>query len=227
MTQPDTDFSTPTPNPTTVGNKLQATRRIEHRSSATRRQDRKRMTIRSPVTWALLGLVIERPSYGYELCKRFERRYAQSLPISSDSHIYSSLDALETKALIERIPPTGKPSARQPRPCYRPTEHGLFGYCAWLEATARRQTLPSEVFICALAALVHRPHVALLVIDLYEKGYLQQTAEEANNKDLVEIHSQRQTCLAERLLSEGRRLATEVAPPWIRYARHEFEELLS
>jgi DNA-binding PadR family transcriptional regulator len=30
--------------------------------------------MRSLVNWALLGLVIERPSYAYELARRFERR---------------------------------------------------------------------------------------------------------------------------------------------------------
>jgi len=29
----------------------------------------------SQVNWSLLGLVIKRPSYAYELAKRFERTY--------------------------------------------------------------------------------------------------------------------------------------------------------
>ena len=32
-------------------------------------------SMQSPVNWALLGLVIERPSYAYELAQRFERTY--------------------------------------------------------------------------------------------------------------------------------------------------------
>ena len=35
--------------------------------------------MQSPVNWALLGLVIERPSYAYELAKRFERTYGSVL----------------------------------------------------------------------------------------------------------------------------------------------------
>ena len=35
--------------------------------------------MRSPVNWALLGLIIERPSYAYNLAQRFERRYGDTL----------------------------------------------------------------------------------------------------------------------------------------------------
>ena len=33
----------------------------------------------SPVNWALLGLIIERPSYAYALAQRFERTYGSPL----------------------------------------------------------------------------------------------------------------------------------------------------
>ena len=53
--------------------------------------------IRSPVYWALIGLVIERPSYGYELLKRFEREYGQMLPLSSESHVYRALTSCRSR----------------------------------------------------------------------------------------------------------------------------------
>lgn len=222
MTQPDTDSSGVAEQRGVVGDAPHATRRDERSPRAATPGGKEPRAIRSPVTWALLGLVIERPSYGYELCKRFERRYAQSLPISSESHIYRSLDTLETKALIEQMPGSGGPTARQPRPCYCSTENGMTGYCAWLRATARRQTLPSELFACALAALAHRPRIALLVIDDYEKAHLLGVAR-AGSESSVELRDPGRTGLAERLLSEGRRLGMEVTPLWIAYARRQFE----
>jgi len=39
----------------------------------------------SEVNWALLGLIIERPSYAYDLGKRFERTYDGVLSLSSTS----------------------------------------------------------------------------------------------------------------------------------------------
>jgi hypothetical protein len=38
-----------------------------------RLNDRSTATMRSPINWGLLGLLIQRPSYGYELVQRFER----------------------------------------------------------------------------------------------------------------------------------------------------------
>src|SRR5271168_3961392 len=78
--------------------------------------------MRSPVNWALLGLVIERPSYGYELVKRFQREYEDVLPLSSESHVYTALKALERRGLIEETP--GKGGGRQPKPCYHATATG-------------------------------------------------------------------------------------------------------
>ena len=50
--------------------------------------------MRSPVNWAVLGLTIERPSYGYEILQRFERNYGELLKLSSPSQIYKALDSL-------------------------------------------------------------------------------------------------------------------------------------
>jgi DNA-binding PadR family transcriptional regulator len=185
----------------------------------------RRMTIRSPVSWAVLGLIIERPSYGYELFKRFERIYTRRLPIRSESHIYRALDALEVKGLIEQIPATyDSRAARQPRPRYRATRQGVDGYCAWLEAKACDQTLPSEVFACALAALVHQPDVALRIVDCCEQAYFIH-ANEPGRTGRSKANTKTRVPLAERLSSEERRLALEARLPWIRYARCEFEEL--
>jgi DNA-binding PadR family transcriptional regulator len=38
--------------------------------------------MQSPVNWALLGLVIERPSHAYELAHRFDRTYDGALSLS-------------------------------------------------------------------------------------------------------------------------------------------------
>ena len=82
--------------------------------------------LRSPVSWALLGLVIQRPSYGYELVQRFERTYGHALELSSPSQIYTALDALERRGLIEKLPPGEAPEVvRQPKPHYRATARGV------------------------------------------------------------------------------------------------------
>src|SRR3981081_4599722 len=84
----------------------------------------------SPVNWALLGLVIERPSYAYELAQRFERAYDGALSLSSTSHVYTALGTLQNRSLIEEVP--GTRSGRQPKPRYRATPSGVEEYRDWL-----------------------------------------------------------------------------------------------
>src|ERR1700731_241869 len=57
--------------------------------------------MQSLVNWALLGLVIERPSYAYELAQRFERTYEGVLSLSSISHVYTALGTLRDRSLVE------------------------------------------------------------------------------------------------------------------------------
>ena len=45
--------------------------------------ERRSQRMRSIVNWAVLGLVIERPGYAYELAKRFECAYEGALSLSS------------------------------------------------------------------------------------------------------------------------------------------------
>jgi DNA-binding PadR family transcriptional regulator len=73
----------------------------------------------SPVCWALLGLVIERPSHAYELAQRFDRTYDGVLALSSVSHAYKALATLESRSLIEEVP--GTRAGRLPKPRYRAT----------------------------------------------------------------------------------------------------------
>ena len=92
------------------------------------------VAMRSPVNWTVLGLVIERQSYGWELWKRFERLYGDVLAVGSDSNIYAALNKLRENGFIEEVEGSrsGVPDAtRQPKPHYRATVEGLEAYEAW------------------------------------------------------------------------------------------------
>src|ERR1700684_2177233 len=85
--------------------------------------------MRSPVNWAVLGLMIERPSYGYEILQRFERNYGELLKLSSPSQIYTALDSLMDRGMIEATSePSPDAAVRQPRLHYRATEEGVRRY---------------------------------------------------------------------------------------------------
>ena len=96
--------------------------------------------MQSPVNWALLGLVIERPSYAYELAQRFDRTYEGALSLSSTSHVYTALRALEDARLIEEVPGSG--TGRQPKPRYRASDGAIEQYQRVADRPARRGAPP-------------------------------------------------------------------------------------
>jgi DNA-binding PadR family transcriptional regulator len=191
--------------------------------------------MRSPVGWALLGLVIERPSYGYELMQRFERTYGNVLELSSPSQIYVALDTLGRKGLIEELPPEGPAAAvvRQPKPHYRATAAGLRGYQEWLIAQMRSERRRTRLFARQLAAL--EPGAALATIERYEYACLQEAREApagggrepavAADGGEEPAHAAGAAGLAARLVCEEERLAVGARLAWVEYARREFTAL--
>jgi DNA-binding PadR family transcriptional regulator len=171
--------------------------------------------MRSPIGWALLGLLIERTGYGYDLVQRFERAYGDALELSSPSQIYKALDALERRSLIERLAPDGtNPDAeRQPKPHYRATAQGQRSYQEHLIALACEKRQRSALFARQLAAI--DPRAALAVLDRYEQACLQGPASAAEDPSLGGV--------AGRLIAEDERLAVEASLSWIAYVRRELQ----
>ncbi len=196
--------------------------------------------LRSPVSWALLALVIQRPSYGYELVQRFERTYGHVLELSSPSQIYTALDALERRELIEKLPPGEAPEiSRQPKPHYRPTPLGDDSYADWLIEQAHDERRRSHLFALQLAVL--GPQGALAILERYEQTCLRD-ASEASSEHAHKDGSRGAGAasadadtrvgeggqvgeLAARLLREEQRLSVQARLAWIGYARRELSVL--
>lgn len=174
--------------------------------------------MRSPVNWAVLGLVIERPSYGYEILQRFERNYGDLLKLSSPSQIYTALDSLAERGMIEATSePSPNVASRQPKLGYRATEEGIGRYQEHLMGQAEEDRRRSSLFARELAALA--PEAALAVLDRYEQMCLAQ-ATRARPRDIEPVADASGT-LADRLAGEDERLGMEAKLPWIEYARRE------
>lgn len=176
----------------------------------------KRMT--SPVNWALLGLLLARPGYGYELMRRFEETYGDVLTLGSESHIYTALNELSRRGLIEEV--TDVPAARtgtqrQPKVRYQATPAGAEGYRERMFEQAGADRRQSQLFVRQLAAMEHEPDVALQILARYEQACLA----EARRKPAT---SER---LIDRLLAVESRLAMESRLPWVEYAHSEFSAL--
>lgn len=88
--------------------------------------------MKTTVNLAVLALVIERPSYGYELSKRLGERFGGLLAVSR-SHVYGALDALQRGGLIEPLPPPAAAEpARQQKVHYRATAAGERALDEWI-----------------------------------------------------------------------------------------------
>lgn len=187
-------------------------------------RERSPLSIRSPVYWTLLGLIIERPDYGYGLLQRFEREYGEAMPLSSNSHIYEGLSVLQRGSLIEVYRSKG---GRQPTPHYRATSEGVRAYGDWLIGRVRLERLRSRLFARQLAALASEPQLGLEVIESYERACLQEAEAGAITPTrLGEPSSGRIESLALALTSEQARLAGGAELPWAEYARARFTQLL-
>jgi DNA-binding PadR family transcriptional regulator len=174
--------------------------------------------MQSPVNWALLGLVIERPSYAYELAQRFQRTYGEVLALSSVSHVYTALTALKGRSLIAEIP--GTRTGAQPKPRYEVTDEGMALYGEWLVGQVADERRRQQLFVLQLATLSRNPHSALEVLARYEQACLQE-AQATPLNGYSDTVAQGAPQLAARLDNEERRLALGAKLAWVQYARRE------
>lgn len=189
---------------------------IAREAGATGAAAKKPMT--SQVNWALLGLLMERPGYGYQLIERFERAYGDVLPLGSYSHVYTALDELRSRGFIEELTGAGagQPGTeRQPKRTYKATAEGARRYREWMLAQAWEDRRQSQLSVRQLAAFEREPGVALEILDGYERACLREARH----------MPQTSGGLASRLLAEESRLAMEGRLPWVEYARGEFGAL--
>ncbi len=176
--------------------------------------------MRSIVNWALLGLVIDRSSYAYELAQRFERTYGDALALSSVSHVYTAIGTLRDRGLIEELP--GTREGRQPKPHYRATENGVAEYREWLAGQICEDRQRQRLFIQQLAALSRHPEAALEIVERYEQACLEEASRTA-------LHPAEDpdgaSELVSLLMSEESRLAISAKLAWARYAREVLRAL--
>ena len=121
----------------------------------------RRKNLTSPVRWAVLGLIIERPSYGYQLAQRLERRYHGVVRLSSPGHIYAALESLENAGYIEPVDPKEREAARQtklrqPKIKYRATVAGVPAFRSWVAQQAHDDPPACRVDAEARISAKHR-----------------------------------------------------------------------
>jgi DNA-binding PadR family transcriptional regulator len=101
--------------------------------------------------YGVLGLLIERRGYGYELVKRLSHRLGAAWQLNP-SAVYGALDQLEDAKLIAPVskanvePPPDRQSRRAERVIYEATEDGVAEFQDWLaRPSVRVNPIRSEI----------------------------------------------------------------------------------
>jgi DNA-binding PadR family transcriptional regulator len=182
--------------------------------------------VRSRVNWAVLSLVIERPSYGYELSQRFDRRFGGLMDVGR-SHIYAALNALQQETFIEPLPlEITNDSQRAPKVHYRATAKGAGAFRHWLAEQLRDDSERAELLDRLIAAVATRPAAMLDLVDAYERACLEDaSAVPLSERAAAETSTPAQE-LMRRLVRESRRYALEADLQWVGFAREEIRAFL-
>jgi DNA-binding PadR family transcriptional regulator len=178
-------------------------------------------TPQSQVQWGLLALVIERPSYGYELATRFERAYGDALRLSSTSYAYTALQALEEHGLVEEV--AGSGGGRQPKPIYRATNAGIAALKEQLISEVSGDRRRSRVSARKLAAFAHEPETALALIAGIREACLLEAVQSLDGQSQPGADLDDTGHLAVRLAAEEGRLAVDAKLRWLDYAARELQ----
>jgi DNA-binding PadR family transcriptional regulator len=179
--------------------------------------------LRSQVACAVLGLVIEKPSHGYEIGQRFEHRFGGFLSVGRSS-IYAALGTLMEAALIEKMAArstTGVSRGAKAGACYRATGRGARAYRGWLAERLRNDPQRVEMLGRMTLAGVHSVEAALDFIARYERECIREAQELARPAGGAQSRQDGVSDLVERLLIEERRRMIDAQLAWITYARAE------
>jgi DNA-binding PadR family transcriptional regulator len=165
--------------------------------------------VRSSVNAAVLSLVIERPSYGGEIGRRFEERY-DGLFDSRPQHMYKALDDLEEDGLIEPWPVEDEHGIE--RDGYRATAKGARAYQAWLRARIRpSKRVREEILIRFASTRPEDTETVEYLLDRYQEAVMM----------LAAVPRIRTESLVVRALDKERQTMVEGTLRWIAWARDE------
>jgi DNA-binding PadR family transcriptional regulator len=176
---------------------------------------------------AILGLVIERPGYGYQLAQRLEERFGSSA--FAPSGVYSALDQLSRDEFVRATGQLGQGRARRaaPRMIYEATDEGIDHFEAWMLGSSPTPPLRDELH---MKIALCRPGTLPRLIDLV---YGQELACMGRLRDLKQLCETELAGDSEEWSRLMRVLArdTEIALwkmriEWLKGARELLERLL-
>jgi len=153
--------------------------------------------------YAILGLVIERPGYGYQLAQRLEERFSSSS--FAPSGVYSALDQLSRDGYVQAAREAGPGPARRsaPRMIYEATVEGMEHFDAWMLASSATPPLRDELH---MKIVLCRPRNIPRLIDMV---YGQKLACAARLRELERLAKTQAAGQSGEWSQQMRMLATE------------------
>jgi DNA-binding PadR family transcriptional regulator len=118
----------------------------------------------------LLGLVLERPGYGYELANRLVDRLGETWQFAT-TDIYRLLDALEKEGLL-RACEERRPRRKQTHLVYHPTALTARALSDWIETLSPREPIREGIRAKVVAAREQDARSLLLALKEYERECL-------------------------------------------------------
>jgi DNA-binding PadR family transcriptional regulator len=170
----------------------------------------------------ILALVVDRPSYGYELHERFERRFGEFVSIRL-ANVYDALRRLEKGEYVEVVGHSG--SRGRPRVNYRATTGGIEACQSWLVERLREDPQRLALLSRLASTSLRRANAMLEVIDRYEEECMLEARQIAMPVQVEDPASSDATGeLLCELIVEQRRRVVDAQLEWCAYARSQICE---
>jgi DNA-binding PadR family transcriptional regulator len=177
--------------------------------------------LRAGTKYAVLSLLLERPSYGYEVLLRFRRAFDAGRWAITPQGLYAALDRLEREGLIEPVDERARRAQRrQPRTPYRVTASGAQALRAFLEMPMGPDPSRAEFLVRLQCAASRDAETLLGMLELYEHACLDEVSRLGRTPEAAGEAAQLGTLL-ERLALEDRRLTLQARLSWIDFARQQ------
>jgi len=180
------------------------------------------------VKYAVLGLLVQRRGYGYDLVQRFEEQVGPAWQLNAGA-IYVALDKLEQEGLVrpvtrdaEDAPVTRRRTARgAPRVIYEATPQGLERFDDWMATGSSRSPLREELHLkLALSQPRNVPRLIELTYE-QEQACLERLEQHLGSTSFDELVSSSQpwSAVASVMVRDAEIAHLQATVEWLRRIR--------
>jgi DNA-binding PadR family transcriptional regulator len=183
------------------------------------------------VKYAVLGLLVQRRGYGYDLVQRFEEQVGPAWQLNAGA-IYVALDKLEQEGLVRPLTSEGgaggTPVTRRrttrgaPRVIYEPTPQGVERFDEWMTTGASMSPMREQLHLkLALSQPRNLPRLIELTYEL-EQGCIERLEQYLGNPSFDELLTSSQSswsAVASLMVRDAEIAHLQATVEWLRRIR--------